>query len=180
MEDRILVLRFKCGSRVALGRIYQKYRKYLLKLAIALLNDVSIAEDVVHDVFVRFAESAGRIRLSGNLKGYLRVCVINAARNKNRPNPLKSCVEMDGVRRVAAELEPPYSWVILEEESERLNRALAQIPYQQREVIVLRVYGGLKFKQIAQIQAGSIKTTLSRYQYGLVKLRSILDSEAVK
>ena len=58
LEDKLLILRFKHGSSDALGRIYEKYRLYLLKLAAALLHDVSVAEDVVHDVFVRFAQSA--------------------------------------------------------------------------------------------------------------------------
>ena len=51
LEDKLLILKFKCGSPEALRRIYEKYRLYLLKLAAALLNDVSVAEDVVHDVF---------------------------------------------------------------------------------------------------------------------------------
>ena len=58
LEDKLLILRFKHGSTEALRRIYEKYRLYLLKLAAALLHDVSVAEDVVHDVFVRFAQSA--------------------------------------------------------------------------------------------------------------------------
>jgi hypothetical protein len=56
MEDKLLVFRCKRGSRDALARIYQKYKRDLLLLAAALLNDSGIAEDVVHDVFVRSEE----------------------------------------------------------------------------------------------------------------------------
>ena len=55
IEDRMLIYRFKRGSGSALGRIYEKYRGYLLTLATALLKDVNSAEDVVHDFFVSFA-----------------------------------------------------------------------------------------------------------------------------
>ena len=57
MEDKLLVLKCKRGSRDALGRIYQKYKTDLLILAIALLNEKDAAEDLVHDVFVTFVQS---------------------------------------------------------------------------------------------------------------------------
>ena len=84
LEDKILIWKFKCGSREALCRIYEKYKKDLLRLAIVLLNDVSDAEDIVHDVFVSFVESIEKLKLNGNLKSYLSTCVANRARNKNR------------------------------------------------------------------------------------------------
>ncbi|UCE48345.1 MAG: hypothetical protein JSW47_22445, partial [Phycisphaerales bacterium] len=76
VEDRILIWRFKRGSREALQRIYEKYVVYLVTLATALLNDVGTAEDIVHDVFVSFAQSAERLRLEGSLKAYLATCVV--------------------------------------------------------------------------------------------------------
>jgi hypothetical protein len=67
LEDKILVFRFNCGNKKALRRIYEKYKNDLLGLAVALLNDVSLAEDVVHDVFVSFAKSVGAFNLTGSL-----------------------------------------------------------------------------------------------------------------
>ena len=77
IEDKLLKWKFKRGSREALQKIYEKYEGYLLTLATALLNDVNTAEDVVHDVFVSFAQSAEKLRLEGSLKGYLATCVVN-------------------------------------------------------------------------------------------------------
>jgi RNA polymerase sigma-70 factor (ECF subfamily) len=84
MEDKLLVLRCKRGSREALTRIYGKYKRDLLLLAMALLNDKSAAEDVLHDVFLSFAQGLDRFRLTGSLKGYLSTCVANRARNWNK------------------------------------------------------------------------------------------------
>ncbi len=50
MEDKLLVFRCKQGSRDALRRIYEKYRDYLLILAVALSHDVNLGEDAIHDV----------------------------------------------------------------------------------------------------------------------------------
>lgn len=71
IEDRFLVWRFNRGDTAAMCRIYQKYRDGLLKVAAALLSDKSAVEDVLHDVFVEFAQSTGRFQLKGSLKGYL-------------------------------------------------------------------------------------------------------------
>lgn len=67
LEDRVLVLRFNRGDRRVLHRIYDKYKDDLVTLAAALLMDVSSAQDVVHDVFLSFLDTAGRFRLTGCL-----------------------------------------------------------------------------------------------------------------
>ena len=84
IEDELLKLRFKSGSKEALQRIYEKYLNFLLTLAMALLNDAGLAEDVVHDVFVSFAKSAEDFKLRGSLKSYLSTCVCNRARDQIR------------------------------------------------------------------------------------------------
>ena len=61
LEDKLLVLKCRRGSRDAMCRIYEKYKDYLLTLAKGLLSEQAAAEDVVHDVFVSFAESAEQI-----------------------------------------------------------------------------------------------------------------------
>ena len=68
IEDKLLVWKFKHGSNDALCRIYEKYKDNLLRLASGLLNDRTAAEDIVHDCFVAFAQSAEKVKLSGSLK----------------------------------------------------------------------------------------------------------------
>ncbi len=63
LEDKVLIWKFNLGSRDALGRIYEKYKNDLFALAIALSNDNTGAEDIVHDVFVSFSQSADKLQL---------------------------------------------------------------------------------------------------------------------
>ena len=84
LEDRMLVWKIKAGSNDALRRIYEKYKKDMLSLANALLHNVGAAEDVVHDVFVSFVQSADKFKLTGSLRGYLLTCVANLCRDKVR------------------------------------------------------------------------------------------------
>lgn len=76
IQDELLKWKFKSGSKDALQRICEKYRGYLLTLAMTLLNDANMAEDVLHDVFVTFARYADKFQLRTSLRSYLlsRVC----------------------------------------------------------------------------------------------------------
>ncbi len=64
---------------------------------------------------------------------------------------------------------------ICTEEARRIYEALAQLPDEQREAIVLRVKAGMRFRQIAQIQNASFVAVQARYRRGIEKLRSILN-----
>lgn len=152
----------------------------MLKLAVALLHDVSIAEDVVHDVFIRFAQSAETLKINGSLKAYLRTCVVNGVRNRIRGDQVRSYVELSEAGPIASKQNGADQWAILKEESIKISEALVQIPFEQREVVVLHLHGSMKFREIAKVQSVSIKTIQSRYRYGLDKLRSILNSEVEK
>ena len=179
LEDKWLVWKFKNGGSDALRLIYEKYKNDLLALAIALSNNRAAAEDVLHDVFVSFAQSAGKLQLRGNLKSYLSTAVANGVRNMGRDNARltsdTSLMEMAG-----SDSDRPDRLAISIEESRHVGAALEQIPYQQREVVILHLQGGLKFREIAKSQSVSVNTIQSRYRYGLNKLRSILDDEVKK
>jgi len=179
MKDKLLIWKFKHGSSEALCRIYEKYEDYMLTSAISLLNDLSAAEDVVHDVFVSFSQSADKLRLDGSLKGYLTTCVVNLARDKIRARQRHS-LALDKVNPVKSDVEPPSDLVVGDEELQRLSCLMAKLPREQREVIVLHLRGEMTFKAIAKSQGVSINTIQSRYRYGLDKLRSLLDSEVEK
>jgi RNA polymerase sigma-70 factor (ECF subfamily) len=180
IEDKLLIWKFKCGNKDALRRIYEKYKNELLKLAVVLVNDVNAAEDTVQDVFVNFAQSAAEVRISGNLKKYLAVCVANRIRNRKRDQQRHQLSGIDEATDVSCDLRRPEQWAILSEQLKLLSNAMAQIPDEQREVIALYMQGNLTFRQIAGIQNVSVNTIQGRYRYGLDKLRSLLDSEVEK
>ena len=174
IEDRLLIRRFNAGDMDALRRIYEKYKPDLLSVARALLNDASTIEDVLHDVFVRFASQAGRFRLRGSLKGYLAICVANRARNTNR----QQRHNLQGDSRLGpSNLPDPLQVAGHAEQRRILACALAQLPQEQRQAIVLHILGSLRFREIARQTGDSINTIQSRYRYGLTKLLSLLNGE---
>jgi RNA polymerase sigma-70 factor (ECF subfamily) len=180
LEDRYLVWRLKRGSTHALCRIYNRYESDLLTLATSLLGRTGYAEDVLQDVFVKFIESIDTFELTGSLKGYLAKCVANRARDylrKDRGHTSESIA--DCRLRIAdyGTASSPVEAIIVDEQRERLMAALAELPYEQREAVLLHLQGGLKFREIAHVQGVAAKTAESRYRYGIEKLRSLLNGQ---
>lgn len=178
-EDELLVWKFKRGSSNALQLIYEKYKNDLFALAIALSNDKASAEDTVHEVFVAFAQLADKLQLKGNLKSYLSTSVANRVRNSSRKK-VELSLDIEGIEIAAPVLDQPDRLAMSREQLEQIDSALAELPYEQREIIILHLQSRLKFKDIANAQNVSVNTIQSRYRYGLKRLRLILNDEMEK
>jgi RNA polymerase sigma-70 factor (ECF subfamily) len=179
IEDRLLILKCKRGSRVAFRHIYEKYESDLRTLAANLLDDKTAAEDVVQDVFVSFLKVVDKLKLRSSLAGYLKTCVANRARDYLRKRQRQTTVINDAEQVIPGN-DGPVRLVIQSEELHKLGFAMSQIPYDQREAIVLHLHGQMKFKAIAKLQNVSIKTAHTRYRAGLDGLKLILNSEVKK
>ncbi len=178
MTDRLSVMRRKPESSDSLHNIYKQHRDSLLILAIALSHDVNIAEDAVHDVFVAFAQSLENFKLTGSLKSYLSKCVANRVRDLMRKKQSRTkATSLQQNCSMTLDLRDPGQLIVCNEELKLLSSALAKLPYEQREVIVLHVHGQMRFSIIAKSLGISVNTVKGRYRYGIRKLRSILDSE---
>jgi RNA polymerase sigma-70 factor (ECF subfamily) len=180
VEDKLLVWRLNRGDATALSRVYEKYRADLLRLAASMLSDRAAAEDIVQDVFVKFASAARTFRLTGSLKGYLATCVANAARNTLKACSRRGAVALDEAAPLASDADGPERWMMCSERFRQVRGAMTQLPPEQREVVTMRVYGEMRFREIAAWQQTSIKTVQSRYRYGLDKLRAALNGEVTK
>ncbi len=176
VEDKLLIWKCKHGSRAAFRRIYEKYESDLRTLAANLLDDKAAAEDVVHDVFISLLQVVDKFELRSSLAGYLKTCVANRSRDYARKRQRQTAAINDA-KQVIPNDDGPVQLVIKSEEMQKLGFAMSQIPYEQREAIVLRLHGQMKFKTIAQLQKVSIKTAHSRYRAGLDGLKLILNSE---
>ena len=176
LEDKWLIWKLKQGSSDALCRIYKKYKTDMLALAIALSNDKSFAEDIVHDCFVSFAGCCDKLELKTSLKSYLLTSVANRVRNIGR-DKIKSAEDIDEMEIADSDLKQPPQQAMNNERVREINSALRQLPYEQREIIILYFQSRLTFKELAESQNVSINTIQSRYRYGIDKLRSLLDGE---
>ena len=143
--------------------LYERHGRALLAYACALLRDPSAAEDVLHQVFLNVLR--GRAAIDGEPVRYLFRAVRNTALNH--------------IRGQSREVELAGAGVWLEssdgstEESIALQSALARLPAEQREVVVLKIWGQLTFEEAGAVIGVSPNTAASRYRYGLEKLKGI-------
>lgn len=157
----------------ALGRIYRQHKDSLLAFGIACCNDRSLVEDALQDVFVTLARKTGHIRFRLSIKAYLSASLINRIRNLVR--------KRKNFKAVLPKLDPdsfesgsPNHAILTKEQCDHIGLALTKLPAEQRETILLHLYAGLTFQEIADANELSINTVQSRYRYGLTKLRDLL------
>ena len=134
---------------------------------------------MVQDVFVSFARSPGNFRIRGSLSGYLATSVVNRVRDRLRTKRRREG-RPNSLPRVPSGPAGPQELIIGAEEAQRLAEAMTELPYDQREVIVLRLNSKMKFREIAGVQCVPLSTVQARYRYGLNKLRSLLNGEVPK
>jgi RNA polymerase sigma-70 factor (ECF subfamily) len=155
-------------DREDVRRLYDQHGPALLAYACSILRDYSTAEDMLHQVFVRLLR--GDIKIAGSPSSYLFTAVRNAALDYRRHHFREVSLEID-----VGWLESPAG---MKETGISLQSALWELPEEQREIIVLHVWGQMKFEEAAQVLGISPNTAASRYRYGLTKLREKLKPDA--
>lgn len=144
-----------------LADLYNDHRVRLVRLAVLLVDEPTTAEDVVQEAFAGLHRHWSGLRDEAAAVAYLRTAVVNGSRSVLRR------------RRTAREYVPPHvvnarsaeSLAMLSAEHQAVVDALATLPPRQREVLVLRYYGGMSEAEIAEatgISRGTVKSTASR------------------
>jgi RNA polymerase sigma-70 factor (ECF subfamily) len=133
------------------------------------------AEDVVQEAFVRFWRSRER---AADPAAYLYACVKHCALDSLRGRSRQSRREEAAAR---PEAEPLFAEPLEQDERRAaIESALWTLPENQREVLVLKIWGDLSFAQIAEALDVSANTAASRYRYALAKLREQLAEEPIR
>jgi RNA polymerase sigma-70 factor (sigma-E family) len=149
------------AAPLTLADLYRDHRMRMVRLAMLLVDDPSTAEDVVQEAFTGLHRNWTGLRDEAAAIGYLRAAVVNGSRSVLRR------------RRTARDYVPPHqvnarsaeSLAMLSAEHQAVVDALATLPPRQREVLVLRYYGGMTEAEIAEatgISRGTVKSTASR------------------
>jgi RNA polymerase sigma-70 factor (sigma-E family) len=158
---------------VTIDDIYRSHRMGMVRLAILLVDDVASAEDVVQEAFTGLYRHWSNLRDRAAAIGYLRTAVVNGSRSMlRRRRTARAYVPPDpGTARSAESL------AMMSAEHRAVVAALADLPDRQREVLVLRYYGGLSEAEIAEatgLSKGTVKSTASR---AIAKLTTAMQAQ---
>lgn len=165
------------GDREAFTALYDRLAHRLFATARTMLASPSEAEDVVHDLFVELARMRHRLPDITDLDGYLFTMLRHAVGRRLRRRSL-AWQALDRIGRERAEAGS-FATRAPELPDEALAAAVAMLPPAQREVIGLKIDGGLTFAEIAAVIGTSANTAASRYRYALEKLRAALVPDEV-
>jgi RNA polymerase sigma-70 factor (ECF subfamily) len=174
--DRDLINAFRRGSHKAFEILYARYKRSLYVYAYSLLKSEYEAEEAMQDVFVKLISNTEAFMETDDISPLLfTVCrnyCLNLVRRRNLARK-----QTDDPRFQILKEDSPLKTVTQREEAQRLNEIIGSLPGEQREVLVMRVYGGLTFKQISQTTGDPLGTVATRYRSALEKVKLALQAQ---
>ena len=177
--DQQLVHLYIDGNSDALSTLVTRYKDRIYTSIYLLVKDKYLAEDLFQDVFIRIIDTlkGGRYTDEGKfLPWALRIahnmCVDHFRKVKR--SPIKTIDDRD-IFEVLNFSEPSAETKMMQSQShDRVRRMIDLLPEDQREVIIMRHYADLSFKEIAELTNCSINTALGRMRYGLINMRKMM------
>lgn len=163
MTDKELIRKVHSGHKEALNVIIDRYYDDIYRFCFYLTGNETDSYDITQEVFIKFIRYVDSYRYK-NLKGYLLIIARNLCYDYFRHK--KDELGLEEISEFGKE----DARIRAKEERLLLEGALKNIPPKQREVIILKIYEELKFREIAKLLGCNISTVKSRYNLGLKNL----------
>jgi RNA polymerase sigma factor (sigma-70 family) len=185
LTDQQLIHLYMDGDADALATIIVRYKDKIYTSIYLLVKDKYLAEDIFQDVFIRVIDTlkGGRYTDEGKfLPWAMRIahnmCVDHFRKVKRSPT-IKTSDDRD-IFEVLNFSEAGADQKMMSGQShDRVRKMVDMLPEDQREVIILRHYADLSFKEIADLTKCSINTALGRMRYGLINLRKMMTEKQI-
>jgi RNA polymerase sigma-70 factor (ECF subfamily) len=183
--DNQLVKSFQEGSNSALEILVNRHKDKIFTSISILVKDKYLAEDLFQDVFIKIIDTlrANRYNEEGKfLPWAMRIahnlCVDHFRKVKRTP-PITTSDDRDIFEVINLTEDGADKSMIQGQTHNSIRSVLDMLPEDQREVIILRHYADLSFKEIAKMTGCSINTALGRMRYGLLNMRKIIAEKQI-
>ena len=183
--DEQLLLALKAGETDSLGPLVARWEQPLFRFVYRMLPKREDARDVCQETFLRILTKADRFEQGARFSTWMYQIALNLCRDQMRRRRrwgllmvVPSATDDAPLDRAASE-DDPAETTSRAERARAVTRALGQIPSEQREVLILKEYEGLKFREIAEILRCPESTVKSRMYHGLTALRTILTRDGI-
>jgi RNA polymerase sigma factor (sigma-70 family) len=183
--DNELVDLFQQGQLEALETLVLRHKDKLYTSILFLVKDKYLAEDIFQDVFIRVIDTmrGGRYTEEGKfLPWAMRIAhnlCVDYFRKVKRTPTIRNSEEKDIFEVLNFSEESAESAMVRKQNHDRVRDLLNRLPEDQREVIILRHYADMSFKEIASATNCSINTALGRMRYGLINLRKMMTQKQI-
>lgn len=181
MTDHELVELYEKGNDSAFDVLLDRHQAYIYSYILFLVKDRDTANDFFQDTFSRaiVAIRSHKYQTNGKFSAWLTRIAHNLIIDKSRESETTCTVREDQVKQKALNSlrlseATREDEIIDRQKRESIRRLLDYLPAPQREVIIMRFYDDLSFKEIAELTGVSINTSLGRMRYALINLRKLI------
>ncbi|MBM3432597.1 MAG: sigma-70 family RNA polymerase sigma factor [Bacteroidetes bacterium] len=185
LSDYELICSFQQGESAALETLVLRHKNRIYTSIKFLVKDEYLAEDILQETFIRIIDTLRSRRYAEEgkfLPWAMRIarnlCVDHFRKLKRTPT-IKTGENQDLFEVLNFSEESSEDRMVRNQSHDRVRHLLDQLPADQREVIILRHFADMSFKQIAELTNCSINTALGRMRYGLINLRKMMTQRQI-
>ncbi len=185
MNDQQLLHLYMNGDSDALSTLITRYKDKVFTSIYLLVKDRYLAEDIFQDVFIRVIDrlNTGKYTDEGKFLPWImriahNLCVDHFRKVKRTPT-IKTSDDKDIFEVLNFSEAGVDDRIMKEQTSDRVKRMIDMLPEDQREVIIMRHFADLSFKEISALTNCSINTALGRMRYGLINLRKMMTEKQI-
>lgn len=185
LTDLQLIHLYLEGNTPPIETLINRYKDKVYSSIYFLVKDKYLAEDIFQDVFIKIIDTIrnGKYQEEGKfLPWAMRIaynlCVDHFRKIKRTP-VVKTSFGGDLFTWMHVDNDTSDGGIVRKQTYDRMQKMLEMLPEEQKEVIILRHYGDLSFKEIANLTNCSINTALGRMRYGLINLRKMMSERQI-
>ncbi len=185
VSDAILISQFINGDEKSLGLLIDKYKNRIYSFIYSKVLDKNATEDIFQDTFIKVINTLkkGNYREEGKfLPWTMRIAhnlVIDFFRKNNKMKVFDNTDEFDIFSILKDESLNVENQFVKEQVYEDVKRIIEELPKDQKEVLIMRMYREMSFKEIAEITGVSINTALGRMRYALINMRKLIEAHNI-
>ncbi len=183
--DALLVKSYAAGDESALSVLIKRHQSKIYGFIYSKISDRDISDDIFQDTFIKVIKTLKSN--SYNEEGKFLPWVMRIAHNliidhfrKNKKMPMFRETEEFSIFSIMTDNSQTIENRMITEQVEKdLRKIIEELPYDQREVLLMRIYQDLSFKEISELTGVSINTALGRMRYALMNLRKVIDKHQI-
>jgi RNA polymerase sigma-70 factor (ECF subfamily) len=184
-SDSDLVQEYLSGSEIALQKLINKHQARIFNFINSKVQDRDTAEDIFQDTFIKVIRTlkGGQYNEEGKfLPWIMRIAhnlVIDFFRKNNRMPKVKNTEEFDIFRFISDNSPNAEHSMVQDQVVKDLQKLIQELPEDQKQVLIMRLYRDMSFKEIAENTNVSINTALGRMRYAIINLRKLIDENQI-
>ncbi|MEI7490821.1 MAG: sigma-70 family RNA polymerase sigma factor [Bacteroidota bacterium] len=185
VSDHELINAYIAGQQSALEKLIHRHKSRVFAYILMVVKDKELAEDLFQDTFIKVINTirSGQYKEEGKfIQWVMRIAhnlIIDHFRKSNRLPLIENSNDYDIFEKVRIPVESVEEMLITEQIHKDVKKLIEYLPREQKEVLVLRHYSDMSFKDIAELTNVSINTALGRMRYALINLRKLVKENEV-